>query len=415
MKKQKTKNYIWNMIGTTLYSFLSLFYLIIITRVNGINDAGIFSFCYSFSLVMYVISNYGGRNYQVSDKGEFNDNNYFSLKVVTSLLSFVITLFFCLFTNYAITKIFVLLLLQMVRVIESFSDVIYGVFQKNDQLDLVGKSNFLKCLSSLIIFTIIDLLTHNLLLSVLAVVLVTFLVYLFYDKKLVKKYGDLRLEINRNSILFLLDKTKYFCLFNLLVSFLGNVPRIVVDFLFTDAEQGYFGIIIMIPSVLSLFGQLIIQPELVNITDSYHLNDTKNLKKKVFQIFLYTTIISAICCFCAYFLGPEVLGFLYGINFSDYRFFLAIIVIAGMFNVYTTFISTILTIMRVTKEQFILFLILVIVEFILLYLGATIYGFNGIFIFYFLIMVISFIIFFIFFKMKWKGVKNENRCSVSNI
>ena len=41
------KNAIWNTIGITINSFNSLFFLIIINRINGVDIAGIFSFAFS--------------------------------------------------------------------------------------------------------------------------------------------------------------------------------------------------------------------------------------------------------------------------------------------------------------------------------------------------------------------------------
>ena len=41
--KQFRKNFIWNTLGTGLNAFNSLFFMIAVTRLNGIDDAGIFS------------------------------------------------------------------------------------------------------------------------------------------------------------------------------------------------------------------------------------------------------------------------------------------------------------------------------------------------------------------------------------
>lgn len=41
------KNFTWNLVGSTAWAFVSLFYMMIVTRINGIDDAGIFSFAFS--------------------------------------------------------------------------------------------------------------------------------------------------------------------------------------------------------------------------------------------------------------------------------------------------------------------------------------------------------------------------------
>ena len=75
----KNRNFIWNMIGNSLNSFLSLFLLIIVTRINGIELSGIFSYAFTLTLILQMISNYGGRIYQVSDYNEefkYEDNKF---------------------------------------------------------------------------------------------------------------------------------------------------------------------------------------------------------------------------------------------------------------------------------------------------------------------------------------------------
>ena len=69
MKKDKIliKNFIWNTIGIMLNSFNSLFFLIVVSRINGLNDAGIFSLAFSTALLLYTIGLYSGRMFQVTD------------------------------------------------------------------------------------------------------------------------------------------------------------------------------------------------------------------------------------------------------------------------------------------------------------------------------------------------------------
>ena len=61
------KNFIWNIIGTTFNAFNSLFFMIIITRVNGLENAGIFTLAFSTACILYIIGIYAGRIYQVTE------------------------------------------------------------------------------------------------------------------------------------------------------------------------------------------------------------------------------------------------------------------------------------------------------------------------------------------------------------
>ena len=54
-KIKKNKNVIWNMIGATTNAFNSLLFTIIVTRINGLNDAGIFTYAFATACLLYVI------------------------------------------------------------------------------------------------------------------------------------------------------------------------------------------------------------------------------------------------------------------------------------------------------------------------------------------------------------------------
>ena len=74
--KNFNKNFLWNIVGTTFNAFNSLFFLIIVTRINGTNDAGIFTLAYSTACILYVIGVYAGRIFQVTERENINNKEY---------------------------------------------------------------------------------------------------------------------------------------------------------------------------------------------------------------------------------------------------------------------------------------------------------------------------------------------------
>ena len=61
------KDYFWNTLGTSLFSFNSLFLMIVVTRLNSLPDAGIFSFAYATAGIINYFALYSGRTYQISN------------------------------------------------------------------------------------------------------------------------------------------------------------------------------------------------------------------------------------------------------------------------------------------------------------------------------------------------------------
>ena len=176
------KNFIWNIIGTTFNAFNSLFFMIIITRVNGLENAGIFTLAFSTACILYIIGIYAGRIYQVTEASkEITDKDYIANRIISCIIMIVIVIFFVIINQYDVYKSSIFIILTMYKALEAFSDVLYGIMQKNELLEKAGKSTFMKAIISIIVFVIIDLLTKNLIISCLSIIVVFIAVILLYD------------------------------------------------------------------------------------------------------------------------------------------------------------------------------------------------------------------------------------------
>ena len=103
------KNVIWNIIGSTFSSFNSLLFLIIVTRINGVDMAGIFSFAFSTACLFYIIGIYSGRTFQVTDNNkEINDSDYLNCKIVTCTIMFLVSIIFCMVRGYSFNKFIII-------------------------------------------------------------------------------------------------------------------------------------------------------------------------------------------------------------------------------------------------------------------------------------------------------------------
>lgn len=403
-KRQLLKSTVWNVIGMSFSSIISLVLLIIITRLNGIDESGTFSFLFSLCLIIYTITLYGGRIYQVSDyKDEYPYNTYYSLKIVTSIVSIAILLFYLIICRYSNNEIMIAILLLIVKIIDAFSDAIYGVFQKNDRLDLVGKSLTIKTVLSVTMLIVVDYFTNSLMFAMFAYAVTNFIVFIFYDKLYEKRFVKNKIQIDKQ-IIKLLSSTKFIFLNNFVSNILLNVPRFVVKSVYSSAELGYFGILIMIPTVLSLFGQFIVQPILIGLTESFNKGKKRNFERYIYKCFECIFLISIICILAAYFLGPQVLTLLYGIDFDYYRLSLIFLIIGGTFNVLSYILSTALNVFRKTMIQTVIYIFTFVTSTLVFYLFAINYSIKIIFIVYLFIMLLQFVLLYIYYLIVKKNI-----------
>ena len=390
----KNRNFVWNTIGTTFNSFLSLFLLIVVTRINGIDISGKFSFAFALTLMLQSISNYGGRIYQISDiKNEFSFNEYLGSRIKASAISIILMIILIFILNLDVNEIKITIFLMALRIIETFSDVFYASFQRNNHLDYVGISLTIKSCIIIGLFALADLLTKNVQIASFACVIAAFLSFIFYDLVKIKKYEKLKISYNDK----IYSKSIYIFLFSFVTYLLLNVPRFVANFTLDDNEIGYLGIFMMIPTVMALICQFIIQPVLIDLTKNFHKKEIVKFREILRKSIFILISFSIICSFLAVTLGPAVLKILYGLDFDNYKLIFLILILAGLFNGLTTIFSNILTIMRKTKCQFINYIFSLILNIAFGFIGASLYDLKGIFTGLMLAMVLQFIMFLLLY------------------
>ncbi len=365
-KKIFLKNFIWNILGTGLNSFNSLFFLIIVTRINGVNDAGIFSICYATALILYTVGLYSGRLCQVTDiENKVKDKDYIINRITSCILMMILAIFFVFIKGYTIYKLLVCILLCLYKATEAFADIFYGIMQKNELLYKSGQSLTIKSLGGLTVFLIIDIICKNLIISILAAILVNIITMLIFDFIIVKKLVNKEEKINFSNVINIF-KTEFFVFAN---SFAGiyvlNAPKYAIDTYLTEDMQAMFGYIIMPATVISLFTQFIFMPYLNKLKELYEKKDMKAFKGLALKIKISVLAFGAFAVLAAYVVGPEVLRIIYGVkDLLNYRINLCIIIASHVFYAMSYINLVLLTTTRNTFVQFLIYVITMIVAFI---------------------------------------------------
>lgn len=402
---QFKKNFIWNTLGTGFNAFNSLFFMIIATRVNGVDDAGVFTIAFSTACILYAIGLYAGRVYQVTELNKnITDKDFIINRLITCFSMIIFLILFCVVRNYDIEKSIIFLLLTIYKALEAFSDVVYGVLQKNDKLDIVGKSLFGKSLISIILFLVIDILTKNMIISIISMIIACILIIIFYDFRKTYSYIDLKIKIDWHNVLNILKKGFFVFAISFLGMYVVNAPKYSIDSFLTNDYQTIFGIIVMPATIMSLIAQFLIHPYLNKILEFYKTKNLKGLEKVLLKIIGIILLFGIIATILGYVIGTQVLGLIYGLDLSMYKVSLAIIIISATLYTIGTVCSSILTTVRETFSQFIIYLGVSIFAFIISATLTKFLGINGSIIAYFFIMTSQCLAYFIYTKLKLKKI-----------
>jgi len=352
MQAQK-KDYIWNSIGSFLQSAISPILLIVITRLNGVEDSGLFSFAMSLSVVFWAISLWGGRTYQVSDvKKEFSSGDYIVVRFISSLIVAVFSISFCILSGYDLIKTELIMVLVSFKILESIADSMYGVLQIHNRLYIVGISLTIKSVFGFIIFAIVDILTKNIVYGALSIFLVNIAVVIFYDipwMKHVESVGLTKKNIMQAGKI--MKKTAEVFVVVFLTMFSLNIPRYFLDKYHYD-QIGYFGIMAMPITLLTLFISFVLQPNVVNLSELLKKKKIKEFTKIVSKIDFITFTLGILFVVSSYLIGVWALNTVFGIDINNFRIDLTIMVIGAIANAFVSIYVNLLIILRRFKGQF---------------------------------------------------------------
>ncbi|WP_301898067.1 lipopolysaccharide biosynthesis protein [uncultured Holdemanella sp.] len=404
-KNKFKKNFLWNVIGMTCNCFNSLFFMILITRINSMDDAGIFTLSFSIACLVYYIGTYAGRVYQVTNVNDsITDSDFIIHRAITCVMMVFISLMYCFISGYSLYKFTVVILLCIYKSLEAFSDVLYGVVQKNNNLYQVGISLTIKSVFALILFVVVDIVTRNIIYSILFAILAWILVIVLYDFKNVNYVSKFKLHFNISSLRDIFKNGFFVFIINFLSSYIVNAPKYALDGRASNELQAIFGIILMPATLISLGVQYFIQPFLEQLTSSFKNNDKKAFNKVVIKLLFITSGLGVICLIGAYILGIPVLSLVYGLELSAYLFELEIIIFGSILFALSLILSSALITVRYNFIQFIVFVITSVFGFFISIILITRFSIDGAAYAYSCIMLLEFFLYGLIYLMLQKNL-----------
>jgi len=407
MKSKEKKNFIWNFIGSLIFGFTSLFFMMITTHINGIDSAGIFTYCFATACILYTVAAYSGKTFQITDITEkYSDTDYIYNRICTFVIAIIISFVFVGVTGCSKEKAICLILLTIYRGLDAFIEAFHAITQKNGNLYKVGISLFCRAIIATGTFFLLNYYTHNLIIACFGIILISLGFLIFYDIPSAK-LGLKKTKFDKSKNIQLLKDGVYTFLFSFLTVYLLNAPRYALEMLGQDSLQAIYGIIIMPASFLSLVAGYIIQPFLVKISKFVKEKDYTNLKRLLFHISLFVGICGAFCMIGVFFLGEPILELLYGIDLEKQNWNLVIIILASIFYALSTLFSAVLIAMRKTLSQLITLITDALLAIIVCYLLIPKQALFGASIAYLFIMAFQFLVYRFLIEKNTQNTKKQ--------
>ncbi|MGI6736214.1 MAG: lipopolysaccharide biosynthesis protein [Anaerovoracaceae bacterium] len=353
---KKTSNvkksiYVWNTTAGILSALQSVVILMVVSRTNGLYDAGVFSIAYAVASLMIFIGQYGIRKYQASDVREtFTFGEYYGQRLITCLMMLAAILVYCaygaMFKGYHTDKCIVVFFVCLLKLVQAMTDVFHGRLQQCGRLDIGAKSACARIICSTGSCCICLVLTHDLVISSIVFAFFAFLLFMLTTVNVSRDYCTVRPQFNREAMrkLFITGFPLFVSTF--LSMYIGNAPKYAIDSYLSEEIQAYYNYIFMPVFAVQMLSNFIFNPILNTYAKIWVDHEFTKFRRAVRRQMLAILGITVLGLAVAATIGIPILSLLFGSDLSDYKLALIIVMAGGGALAYVTFFTTVITIIR---------------------------------------------------------------------
>lgn len=387
---EKTKDinrsaYIWNALNAMISALESPVILMVLTRTNGVYDAGVFSISFAIAGLMLYVGLYGLRRFQSSDVNErFTFGQYHGMRIISCVAMLVASIIYCIysifFNDYTISKTSVVLLICLVRCIQAYSDVYHGRMQQKGRLDVATKSSAVRYVAEIVVYAVMLIITHNLIIATIAFAIASFVVMMLTSINVGRNYCDYKPDFTGVQLKLLIVEGFPLFVSLFLNMYISNAPKYAIDAYLTEETQAVYNMIFMPAFMVMLLANFIFNPILTTYAEMWLAGTKEKLRKLIKNIYRQMLIIAGLTgagLLVAFTIGIPLLSIIFGVDLGDYKPELCVVMIGGGALAYATFFSTVITIIRIQKSLLISYGVVAIGAKLLSGIFVTNYGMMG--------------------------------------
>lgn len=358
--------YLWNTASGLLMAFQSVIMLMVLTRVADATTAGVFTLAYANANLFLNLGKYGIRNFQVSDVDEvYSFRTYWRARVVTTLamvaLGGVWLAWSASTVGYSAEKTLTVLVMVLLKAVDSLEDVYHGNYQQHGRLDVAAKVLTLRLLALILVFAGLTVALRSLLVPLVVTTAFTLTFFVGETIWARRAYGlpvdghgrhggaaqhGSPARRGRGGVIRLLKDSFPVFLALFLLFYIGNAPKYAIDGAMDDAAQAYYGYIAMPVFVVGLLASFVYNPIIASLAQDWAEGRAGRFGRRLGVQSLVIVGITIACMAGAWLIGIPVLGALYNTNLAPYKADLLVLLAGGGFLALVTLFTTGITIMR---------------------------------------------------------------------
>lgn len=371
-------NILWNAVGNLIYLGVQWLITVFVTKEMGFEQAGVFSLAMSVSAVFQAFALFGTRNFQVSDlNGEFPAQCYMEARLLTCTAAFLFSAVFCAVNRYSASIIAAICGMMCFRVAESFSDVLHGMLQNSERLNLVGISFTIRSVLIFVGFLAGYLLSGTINAVVWGMALASLLVTLGFDLNTAVYTAVLHVPKSLSyRVMMLLRKTFPLCLYQLLSAVLISLPKYMLERMLDETALGIYSAVFTPVMLIQAVSGYLFLPLAGKFTKAWEIGDRSTFLQTACRITLIIVAFSGIVLTGSY-LGKDLLILVFGDEIAAHTGLLLPAVLCSLLVSLYSLLGMLEIILRDRMGLLTASVLGMLVSVILLPIMIRLYGING--------------------------------------
>lgn len=369
------QNFSWTFAGNIIYAACQWGMVVTLAKLGSPEMVGQFTLGFAITAPLILLANMQLKSIQVTDAtDQYRFGDYLGLRILTTGSSLLATLGIIIVVGYSWKTSLIIFLVALAKAIESFSDVLYGLLQKNERMDRIAISMMIKGPLSLLLLGLGLYTTGSVVWAVVGLVLAWTVVLLSYDLR----SGSLILSQITSGIhtqdcpSAVLTKLRPYWrwatlarllwlswplgLVMMLISLNSNIPRYFIERYLGERELGIFAAI----SYLMVVGNMVVSalgdaatPKLAKY---YAAGETSAFRALLLKLMGIGGLLGGAAVAIALVAGQQILTLLYRPEYAEYTDIFVWLMVAAGLGYVSSFIGTAITAAQYFRIQIPLFL-----------------------------------------------------------
>ena len=322
---------IWNAAGSAVYAASSFLMLLIVVRLCGDVEAGIFSMGYAIAQLMLTIGVFESTTYFATDAANrFSYEQYLAFKIITCVLMVIVSIVYVMSFGFDAHKAAVAYALCAFRLFEAVAQYWFGAFQKLERLDIGGFSSVWRSVIAMALFAGVLFVNSDVVMATVVASISEAIWIAAYDVprlRMLVKIGapDFSPKVQ--------GKILWACLpmfiGSFLAAYLNNVSKYAINDVGTEQMQTIFNVLFMPAFVINLFLIFFMRPSLTTLARHWLNREFSPFARIIIRLLVIAAIITAVVEGLCAVIGIPFLELFYGISLDGYLPALLVVMLGG--------------------------------------------------------------------------------------